>query len=442
MKNHVTIIGGGLAGCEAAWQLLKRGFAVTLFEMKPLCYSPAHKSPRLAELVCSNSLGSNAPDHAAGILKEELRELGSLILDAADRTFVPAGRALAVDRNLFSLFVEEKLGWEKGLTIVREEVTSIPSDETVIIATGPLTSEAMALTIASLTGENQIYFYDAISPIIEGDSIDHDKAFPGARYEPSSDDYLNCPLTRDEYERFWQALCTAEEMPLHAFEDMRCFESCLPIEVLAGRGFKTLAFGPMKPVGLVEPRTGARPYAVVQLRREDREGRLFNIVGFQTKMLQREQERVIRLIPGLEHARFARYGSIHRNTFIASPRLLDSHLRLKGDNNIFFAGQLTGVEGYMESTAMGLLAGVYAAGILSGRPVSVPPADTAIGSLLKYVTSYEGKNFQPMNINMGLFPPLEEGGITRKEKGALIALRALNAIKKWKADQSPLEGDA
>lgn len=436
MKKHVTIIGGGLAGCEAAWQLLKRGCAVTLYEMKPRLYSPAHKSSHLAELVCSNSLGSNAPDHAAGILKSEMRALGSLLLEAADATSVPAGRALAVDRNLFSLFIEEKLGAAKGLKIIREEVTAIPQGELAIIATGPLTSDALAKTITTLTGEGQIYFYDAISPIVEGDSIDHDKVFPGARYEAASTDYLNCPLTRNEYEVFWHALCTAEEMPLHSFEDLKCFESCLPIEVLARRGVKTLAFGPMKPVGLEDPRTGARPYAVVQLRREDREGRLFNIVGFQTKMRQGEQERVIRLIPGLESVRFTRYGSIHRNTFIASPRLLDHHLRLNQDKNIFFTGQLTGVEGYMESGAMGLLAGLFAAGLLSGRPPSPPPEETAIGALIKYATSYRGKNFQPMNINLGLFPPLAEGSVSRKEKGALIARRALEALGKWKTEQT------
>lgn len=433
MKNHVTIIGGGLAGTEAAWQLLKRGFAVTLFEMKPARFSPAHKSPHIAELVCSNSLGSNAPDHASGILKQELRELGSLILEAADHTAVPAGRALAVDRNLFSRYIEEKLSREKGLEIIRREVTEIPAGETIIIATGPLTSEAMAQTIASLTGLDDIYFYDAISPIIEGDSINYEKVFLASRYDPTSDDYLNCPLTKEEYEFFWQALSQAKLAPPHAFEDLKCFESCLPIEVLAQRGFQTLAFGPMKPVGLDDPRTGKRPYAVVQLRREDREGRLFNIVGFQTRMLQGEQERIIRLIPGLEEARFARFGSIHRNTYIASPRLLDGYLRLKGNQNIFFAGQITGVEGYMESTAMGLVAGLLAAGVLSGKKLSPPPVDTAIGSLLRYVTTYQGKNFQPMNINLGLFPPLAEDRGQRKLKGSLMAERALAALKSWLA---------
>lgn len=433
MNNHVAIIGGGLAGCEAAWQLLKRGFTVTIREMKPALFSPAHKSPHLAELVCSNSLGSNAPDHASGILKQELRELGSLIVEAADRCAVPAGRALAVDRNLFSGYIEEKLSREKGLEIIRSEETQIPAGGTTIIATGPLTSPAMAQSIAFLTGQEHVYFYDAISPIIEGDSIDYQKVFLASRYDPASADYVNCPLSRAEYENFWQALIQAKQVPPHAFEDLKCFESCLPVEILAQRGFQTLAFGPMKPVGLDDPRTGKRPYAVVQLRREDNEGRLFNIVGFQTRMLQGEQERIIRLIPGLEGARLARFGSIHRNTFIASPRLLDRFLRLKRNQNIFFAGQITGVEGYMESTAMGLIAGIFAAVALLGKNLSPPPEETAVGSLLQYVTSYQGKNFQPMNINLGLLPPLDVGRVERKLKGSLMAKRALAALKSWQA---------
>ncbi len=432
MKDRVLIIGGGLAGSEAAWQLLKRGFAVTLWEMKPVRFSPAHKSPRLAELVCSNSLGSNAPDHASGILKQELRELGSLIVEAADRFAVPAGRALAVDRNLFSAYIEDRLSREGGLEIIRDEATQISKEATSIIATGPLTSEAMTRSIACITGLEHIYFYDAISPIIEGDSINYQKVFLASRYDPASTDYVNCPLTSQEYENFWQALTQAKQAQPHAFEDLKCFESCLPVEVLAKRGFKTLAFGPMKPVGLADPRTGKRPYAVVQLRREDQEGRLFNIVGFQTRMLHGEQERIIRMIPGLEGARLARFGSIHRNTFIASPLLLDRFLRLKQHVNVFFAGQITGVEGYMESTAMGLVAGIFAAVSLSGGEPSPPPEETAIGSLLKYVTSYQGKNFQPMNINLGIFPPLPQDQTERKLKGSLMAKRALTALKSWR----------
>jgi len=347
----IIVIGGGLAGCEAAWQLLRRGRSVVIYEMKPSVFSPAHKSPGLAELVCSNSLHSNMLESAAGLLKEEMRVMDSLIMEAADITSVPAGRALAVDRSLFSKYVEEKLLAAENFTIIRREIKEIPSDNITIIATGPLSSTAMAGAIADVTGSDYLYFYDAIAPIIEGDSINYAKVFHASRYSDGEGDYLNCPLEKNEYERFWQALIDGEKVPLKPFEELKYFGGCLPIEVLASRGKDTLAFGPMKPVGLSDPRTARQPYAVVQLRREDEKGRLFNMVGFQTKLTWPEQRRILRMIPGLENAEFARYGSIHRNTFINSPALLDETLGLRKKPGVFFAGQITGAEGYIESTA-------------------------------------------------------------------------------------------
>lgn len=437
----ITVIGGGLAGCEAAWQLLKRGFHVKLFEMRPIVFSPAHKTPHLAELVCSNSLGSKVPEQAPGILKDEMRLAGSLIIEAADKTSVPAGRALAVDRNEFSGYIEERLASCRGLEIIREEVAALPDLEITIVATGPLTADSLAEGIAGLTGGENLYFYDAISPIVEGDSLDFERIFRASRYEEAEGDYLNCPLNKEEYEAFWQSLIDAEKTPLRAFEDPRYFEACLPVEELAARGFKTLAFGPMKPVGLVDPKTGKKPYAVVQLRKEDREGRLYNLVGFQTKMTRGEQERIFRTIPGLNRARFARLGSIHRNTFISSPNLLGDNLQLTKKENIFFAGQLTGVEGYVESAAMGLLAGISAGRYVSGEIFLPPPRETALGSLLHYLTSYRGGNFQPMNINLGLFPPVPPG-ISPKEKGAFIAKRSKEALEAWIYALDPLSGSA
>jgi methylenetetrahydrofolate--tRNA-(uracil-5-)-methyltransferase len=426
----VTVIGGGLAGCEAAWQLLRRGLRVRLCEMKPARFSPAHKSPLLAELVCSNSLRSNAPDNAAGLLKEELRRMDSLIMAAADATAVPAGTALAVDRNAFSRFIEDRLAAQTGLEIVRGEVTEIPSTGITIVATGPLTSDALATAIAALTGSAHLYFYDAISPIIEGSSIAMNRVFAASRYGRGEADYLNCPLDRETYERFWKTLTEAEEVPLHAFEEVKCFEGCLPIEVMAHRGLETLSHGPMKPVGLIDPRTGERPHAVVQLRREDREGILYNIVGFQTKLTRPEQNRVFRMIPGLEKAEFARYGSVHRNTFLNAPALLAPSLQFRTRPDLFFAGQIAGVEGYIESTAMGLLAGINAAQALTGHETIAPPPETALGALLGHLQRADRKGFQPMNIAFGLFPPLP-GRIRKKERGLLYARRALNALEAW-----------
>jgi len=428
----VTIIGGGLAGCEAAWQLLRRGYRVRLCEMKPERFSPAHKSPRLAELVCSNSLRSGALENAVGLLKEEMRRLDSLILAAADATAVPAGKALAVDRNAFSIFIEEKLGAEPGLDLIRGEVTEIPAEGIAIIASGPLTSDALACAIAAWTGGDYLYFYDAISPIVEGESIDRDRVFAASRYGHGEADYLNCPMDRETYETFRGELTRAEEVPLRAFEEIRCFEGCLPIEVIARRGIDTLAYGPMKPVGLIDPRTGGQPHAVVQLRREDREGILYNIVGFQTKLTWPEQRRIFRMIPGLENVEFVRYGSVHRNTFLNAPTLLTANLQLRSLPRLFFAGQITGVEGYVESTAMGLLAGLNVSRYLSGREMIPPPRETALGALVGHINNADRKTFQPMNVTFGLFSPLP-GRIRKKERGLCYARRALAALSSWQA---------
>ncbi len=430
-EKPIIVVGGGLAGCEAAWQLLIRGRSVVIYEMKPEAFSPAHKSPHLAELVCSNSLRSNMQGNAAGLLKAEMRLMNSLIIEAADRTAVPAGKALAVDRARFSMYVEEKLLSQERLTIIRKELQDIPNDHLVIVATGPLTSHAMAKSIAELTGSDYLYFYDAISPIIEGDSIDHTKVFRASRYDEGEGDYLNCPMERAEYERFWQALMEGDKVPLKPFEELKFFSGCLPIEVLALSGKHTLAYGPMKPVGLLDPKTGKQPYAAVQLRQEDEGGRLFNMVGFQTKLTWPEQRRILRTIPGLENAEFARYGSIHRNTFINSPALLRESLQLRTKDNIFFAGQITGAEGYIESSAIGLVAGLSVESYLCGRVMTPLPATTAIGAMLHYITHADQKKFQPMNINFGIFPPLTEKA-PKKERGRHYAERSLQALGDWK----------
>jgi methylenetetrahydrofolate--tRNA-(uracil-5-)-methyltransferase len=427
----MMVIGGGLAGCEAAWQLSKRNIPVILYEMKPNSFSPAHISPHLAELVCSNSLRSNAIENAVGLLKEEMRMMDSLIMEAADATAVPAGKALAVNRQDFSCYIQEKLLAQRGLNIIREEITEVPSKETVIIATGPLTSNALAQSLSALTGKDDFYFYDAISPIIIGDSIDHNRVFRASRYGTGDGDYLNCPLERDEYERFWKAMTEGEDVPLKSFEELRFFGGCLPVEIMARSGMNTLAFGPMKPVGLINPKTGRKPYAVVQLRQEDKDSILFNMVGFQTKLTWPEQRRIFRMIPGLEKAEFARHGSMHRNTFINAPILLNKTLQLKEHDQIFFAGQITGVEGYVESTAMGLVAGLSGSSFLMGKSPIPFPDVTAIGSLMSYITKPDHKNFQPMNVNFGLFPllPLK---VPKKERGQHYARRSLENLKKWK----------
>jgi len=429
-ERQLLIIGGGLAGSEAAWQAAHRGVQVTLCEMKPKRFSAAHCSPLLGELVCSNSFKSEALETGPGLLKEEMRQLGSLIIQAADQSRVPAGSALAVDREVFARLITEALESRKEVEIVRQEVTSIPEQGMVIIASGPLTSDALAEAVMGLT-RRLLAFYDAISPIVAADSIDFAIAFKGSRYGKGGADYVNCPMDREEYYRFVKAVREGQKVPLHAFEGAVPFEGCLPIEDLAERGADTLAFGPMKPVGLVDPRTGEQPFAVVQLRQENKEATLYNIVGFQTKLTYPEQERIFRLIPGLGQAEFVRHGSLHRNTFIDAPRLLRGTLQLKGDPRIFFAGQLTGIEGYMESTAMGLLAGVNAARLLKGQEVILPPKTTAVGALVGHITNVFARDYQPMNVNFDLLPPLG-GREGRREKRQRMAERALRDLTAWK----------
>ncbi|NIQ39123.1 MAG: methylenetetrahydrofolate--tRNA-(uracil(54)-C(5))-methyltransferase (FADH(2)-oxidizing) TrmFO [Proteobacteria bacterium] len=430
-RGQLLIIGGGLAGCEAAWQASRRGIRTLLYEMKPKRFSPAHKSSLLSELVCSNSLKSNSLDNAVGLLKEEMRRLESLIIEAADETRVPAGGSLAVDREEFSRHVTETLEKVDHLDIIREEITGIPPDDPVIIATGPLTSDAFTDSLMKLTGGTSLYFYDAISPIVARESIDFQIAFKASRYGRGGDDYVNCPLTADQYYAFVDALIGAEKVPLRAFESEAFFEGCMPIEELAQRGKDTLAFGPLKPVGLVNPKTGERPFAVVQMRQDNRLGTLYSMVGFQTKLKWTEQERVFRTIPGLEKAEFVRLGSLHRNTFINSPDLLRESLQLKAHPRIFVAGQITGVEGYVESAAMGLLAGISALMRMRGRKIITPSPTTVLGSLVHYITHANPMSFQPMNANFGLLPPLQEH-VKGKQKRRILAKRGLEDLDRWR----------
>ena len=425
----LTIIGGGLAGSEAAWQAARRGVRVRLYEMKPQKFSPAHQSPLLGELVCSNSLRAEGRETAVGLLKEEMRRLNSLIMAAALATRVPAGKALAVDRGEFAAHITRVLETEPLIEIIREEVEAPDPEATTIIATGPLTSEPLAEALGRLSGRKHLHFYDAIAPIVAAESIDLTKAFRASRYG-AGDDYLNCPFSEAEYATFYEALTSAEQVPLKAFEEPRYFEGCLPVEIMAARGYQTLLFGPMKPVGLVDPKTGRQPFAVVQLRAENREGTLYNLVGFQTKLKYGEQERVFRLIPGLEHAEFVRLGSIHRNTFIHSPGILSAHLNFLHYPQVFLAGQISGVEGYVESAAMGLLAGINAARQMLAQPLITPPRETALGALIGHLTNTATKDFQPMNVNFGLFSPLK-GRIPKKLRGAAYAERALEALESW-----------
>jgi methylenetetrahydrofolate--tRNA-(uracil-5-)-methyltransferase len=431
-NQPLIVIGGGLAGCEAAWQAAESGVRVVLYEMKPRKFSPAHTSAFLGELVCSNSLRAVSLESAVGLLKEELRRMDSLIMEAADLHKVPAGRSLAVDREKFAGFITDRIESHPLIELIREEVTDPDPSRPTIIASGPLSSEPMTRFMARLTEPGDLYFYDAISPIVHTDSIDFAKVFQASRYEEGEGDYINCPMTETEYQAFYDALSGAGQVALKEFEDRKFFEGCLPIEVMAKRGRQTLLFGPMKPVGLVDPHTGGRPFAVVQLRRDNEEGTLYNMVGFQTKLKYFEQERVFRMIPGLEKARFARLGSIHRNTFINGPVWLTPYLHLKHEHHIFFAGQITGVEGYVESTAMGLLAGINAAGLLCSRPFTTPPGETALGALVHHITTPQ-KNFQPMNVNFGLFPPLE-GRLPKKLKRKKLAERALESLEVWKSN--------
>ena len=430
-QKHITIIGGGLAGCEAAWQAAQRGVSVVLHEMKPQRFSPAHELPGLAELVCSNSLRGISLDNAVGLLKEELRRCGSVTMEAAEATSVPAGGALAVDRQLFSAYVTEKIESHPLIRIERSESTEIPAEGVVIVASGPLTSDDLAASLSQLTGD-RLYFYDAIAPIVVADSLDMTKIFAASRYgKGDGDDYLNCPLNEEEYLAFIDELNRGEKVPARDFEKVVHFEGCMPIEELASRGVETLRFGPMKPVGLLNPHTGHEAHAVIQLRAENREKTMYNLVGFQTKLTWPEQRRVFRMIPGLESAEFVRLGSMHRNTFINSPALLETTQQLKSDRRIFFAGQITGVEGYVESAASGFLAGIAAARLVQGQPIPVPAPETALGALMHHITNADVKHFQPMNVNYGLFPELP-GRIKKKERRQKLAERALVALEEWR----------
>lgn len=432
--KEVTVIGGGLAGVEAAWQAAKLGAEVTLFEMRPVVQTPAHRSDKLAEIVCSNSLKSDEPGTASYLLKEELRRGDSLVMEVAAATRVPAGAALAVDRHAFASLITERIESEPRIRIVREEVTSIPDDQISIIATGPLSSESLTLAIMKLTGSDQLYFYDAIAPIVAAESIDTTIAFRAARYDKGGDDYLNCPFNEEEYARFYSALTEANSVPLQRFEETRWFESCLPIEELARRGVDTLRFGPMKPVGLRDPRTGREPYAVVQLRQENLMADAYSLVGFQNHLRYGEQARVIRMIPGLENAEFLQFGQIHRNTYICSPRVLSPSMQMRDLPKVFFAGQITGVEGYVESVGMGWLAGTNAARLAAGRELIEAPPRSAIGALARYVSQTQTKNFQPVNITFALLPPVPEPEQRRvRKKRERRELQVELALKEWDA---------
>lgn len=444
----IRIIGGGLAGSEAAWQAASLGVPVRLYEMRPVRTTPVHTSDRLAELVCSNSLRGDRLDQAAGLLKAEMRRLGSLIIRVADETRVPAGAALAVDRWAFAARVTAALEAHPLIEIVRAELREIPppGDEPVIIATGPLTSEPLARAIAALVGEAQLYFYDAVSPIVIAETIDFAKVFRASRWgKRASDDegaaeegdYLNCPLTEEDYDRFYEALVHAEPAEVHDFEREKFFEGCLPIEVMAHRGRDTLRFGPMRPVGLIDPRTGREPYAVVQLRQDTLAADHYSLVGFQTQLTWSEQKRVFRLIPGLERAEFARYGLVHRNTYINAPRVLLPTWQVRGRPDLFFAGQLSGVEGYVESAASGLLAGRNAAHLVLGRPLAVPPRTTALGALAFYVSHADPRHYQPTNITFGIIAPLPYPVRDRAERKRAIAERALADLEAWAATWAP-----
>ncbi len=466
----ITIVGGGLAGSEAAWQAASRGVAVRLFEMRPARPTAVHKTDRLAELVCSNSFRGDKLDNAVGLLKEEMRRLGSLVMRAAEASRVPAGAALAVDRERFAEIVTGELAAHPLITIVREEATAIPDSserEPVIIATGPLTSDALSAGLVSLVGQDHLYFYDAISPIVLAESIDRSKVFRasrwdrnvrGVRLEPGTTaeqtsagcvrlqpdlgcgvddgagDYLNCPFTSEEYQRFYDALVHAESATVHDFDKERFFEGCLPIEVMAHRGRDTLRFGPMKPVGLVDPRTGRPPYAAVQLRQDNLAGDHYSLVGFQTQLKWSEQARVLRLVPGLEQAEFIRFGMVHRNTYVNGPDVLSETWQVRRRPTLFFAGQMSGVEGYVESAASGLLAGLNAAALVNGEPVSAPPRTTAMGALSYYVSHADPRHYEPSNITFGIMPPLEPAPRGKVERKLAISKRALADLARWMAD--------
>ncbi|WP_053366188.1 FADH(2)-oxidizing methylenetetrahydrofolate--tRNA-(uracil(54)-C(5))-methyltransferase TrmFO [Bacillus sp. FJAT-27245] len=429
-EKIVNVVGAGLAGSEAAWQIAQRGVKVRLFEMRPVRQTPAHHTDKFAELVCSNSLRANTLTNAVGVLKEEMRMLDSVIISSADQCAVPAGGALAVDRHEFAGRVTNLVRNHENITVINEEVDEIPEGITVI-ATGPLTSPSLSARLKELTGEEYLYFYDAAAPIIEKDSINMDKVYLKSRYDKGEAAYLNCPMTEEEFNRFYDALVSAETVPLKEFEKEVFFEGCMPIEVMAVRGKKTMLFGPMKPVGLEDPKTGKRPFAVVQLRQDDAAGTLFNIVGFQTHLKWGPQKEVIQLIPGLENAEIVRYGVMHRNTFINSPKVLDPTYQFRARKDLFFAGQMTGVEGYVESAASGQIAGINAARLALGQEPVEFPIETALGSMAHYITHANPKNFQPMNANFGLFPELPVRIKGKQERNLQYANRAIETIQKF-----------
>ncbi|HPI92465.1 MAG TPA: methylenetetrahydrofolate--tRNA-(uracil(54)-C(5))-methyltransferase (FADH(2)-oxidizing) TrmFO [Deltaproteobacteria bacterium] len=425
---EVSIIGAGLAGTEAAHALTRRGVCVELFEMRPSRMTPAHRTDQLAELVCSNSFKGTDPLTAHGILKREMERLGSLILSSAEKTRVPAGKALAVDRTAFARSITDRIMLDGAIILRRREVEAIEESRPTIIATGPLTSDALAGHLASITASSRLFFYDAISPIIEADSIDMDHAFPGSRWTDANTDYINCPLDRQGYSLFLEEVLAADRVRAHEFEDARFFEACLPIEVLAHRGNDALRYGPMRPVGLKDPRTEKRPYAVVQLRRENLQGQAYTLVGFQTRLTYPEQKRIISMIPALRNTRFLRYGSIHRNTYLDSPRILEPDLRLRGSDKIYLAGQITGVEGYMESAAMGIMAGISVLAKIKGVPFSPPGPETAMGSLIRYITDRTVEKFQPMNTNFGIMPAPD---VPKNRRAEARSELALHVFEEW-----------
>ena len=426
----ITVVGAGLAGSEAAWQIAQAGVPVKLYEMRPKTQTPAHHTDKFAELVCSNSLRANTLTNAVGVLKEEMRRLGSVIISAADRCAVPAGGALAVDRHEFADYVTEAVRNHPLVEVVTDEITEIP-EGIVVIATGPLTSPALSQQLKDLTGEEYLYFYDAAAPILEKESIDMNKVFVASRYDKGEAAYLNCPMSEEEFNRFYDELIAAEAVPLKEFEKEIFFEGCMPIEVMAKRGRQTMVFGPLKPVGLIDPRTGKKPYAVVQLRQDNGAATLYNIVGFQTHLKWPEQKRVFSMIPGLENCEIVRYGVMHRNTFINSPKLMKPTYQYKERETLFFAGQMTGVEGYVESAASGLLAGINAARLAKGEELLVLPPETVIGSMARYITTADSKHFQPMNANFGLVPELPERIRNKREKNEKLAERALDTIQNF-----------
>lgn len=430
---QVKIIGAGLAGCEAALWLADRGVQVELYEQKPAKYSPAHKSAGFAELICSNSLKAERPDSASGLLKIEMKMMGSHLLDAAETARVAAGGALAVDRDVFSTAVTEMVENHPNITVRREEVTALDESAPVLVASGPLTEGALAQAVAALTGDHRLSFYDAVAPIVTAESLDYDKVFAASRYGRGEADYLNCPFNKEEYEAFYAALIAAERAPLHDFDgDLTVYEGCMPIEVMAARGADTIRFGPLRPVGLRDPRTGHRPWAAVQLRAENTARTLYNLVGFQTNLKWGEQKRVFSMIPGLEHAEFVRYGVMHRNTFLDSPRLLDGWFRLKKEPRVSFAGQMTGVEGYIESAASGILAAHAVADRLRGRDPLLPPPETMMGALCRYISDESVEDFQPMGSNMGILPPLPELIKGKQERYQAMADRAMAAMESYR----------